>query len=346
MIGMVWISFRIDQTLAPALDNRGAAPLLRDPLLRHPHPEAAPQVKGMEADSLSIVHDAMSMLPVITAFQREDHELGAVPPKPVTPFRPAWTSPSARTLFSLAVNTTTAVGTALVLGVGRITRSTGRADGRRTARRARLHRRRLQAARDHQLHGRRRSRTSFIALRMAFDLLDTEPIVTGRPPPPTRSPARPREIVSTASASIYGRVDTLKDISFDGQARAGGRHRRADRRRQDHAGQPDPALLRSERGAHPARRPGHPRRSPRDPCARRSAWCCRTAAVLGHDRRQHPLRPPGGEFGRDRRGASGRPTPTTSSRGCPAGYDTEIGERGVAAVRAASASASASRARF
>ena len=113
------------------------------------------QVKGMEADCLSVVHDAVSMLPVITAFQREDHELERFRTKTGHAINARVDVTVRQTLFSLAVTTTTAIGTAMVLGVGCLPRHPGPHHRRRTARRAGVHRRRLQAAGDHQLHGRR-----------------------------------------------------------------------------------------------------------------------------------------------------------------------------------------------
>ena len=61
-----------------------------------------------------------------------------------------------------------------------------------------------------------------------------------------------------------------------GPSRPDGRHRRADRRRQDHPGQPGDALLRGRRRAG-SRSTGSTSRRCRGPtCATRSAWCSRT----------------------------------------------------------------------
>jgi ATP-binding cassette subfamily B protein len=59
-------------------------------------------------------------------------------------------------------------------------------------------------------------------------------------------------------------------------ARADRRHRRPDRRRQDHAGQPGHAVLRGDGGPDHARRRRHRVRARARSCAARSAWCCRT----------------------------------------------------------------------
>ena len=60
------------------------------------------------------------------------------------------------------------------------------------------------------------------------------------------------------------------------RARPDRRDRRPDRRRQDHAGQPDHALLRARRRPDHPRRRRHRRRCAATTCARGSAWCCRT----------------------------------------------------------------------
>jgi ABC-type multidrug transport system fused ATPase/permease subunit len=75
-------------------------------------------VRRLEGQSLAIVHEAMSMLRVVVAFGKENHEHQAF----VKQGREAVTARIGvtvrQTLFSLAVNTITAAGTALVLGYG------------------------------------------------------------------------------------------------------------------------------------------------------------------------------------------------------------------------------------
>ena len=75
LVGMVWIAFRIDSMLAWL--SIAVVPLLYWAIRYYATniQERLLQVKFMEADCLSVVHDAVCMLPVITAFQREDHEL-------------------------------------------------------------------------------------------------------------------------------------------------------------------------------------------------------------------------------------------------------------------------------
>ena len=61
-----------------------------------------------------------------------------------------------------------------------------------------------------------------------------------------------------------------------GRARQHGGHRRSDRGRQDHPGQPGDAVLRAGRRPDHPRRDGYLRRCPAPTCAARSGWCCRT----------------------------------------------------------------------
>ena len=75
-------------------------------------------VRGLEFQTMSIVFEAMSMLRVIAAFAREAHEFGRFRKQGVTAANARVKLTVRQTMFSLVVNTWTAAGTALVLGVG------------------------------------------------------------------------------------------------------------------------------------------------------------------------------------------------------------------------------------
>ena len=118
LVGMFWISYRLNPTLAVL--SLSVVPFLYYSVgyyTTHIRQRLV-AVKGMEGETLAIIHEAMSMLRVIVAFGREDHEharfreLGqrAVDARVNITLR--------QTIFSMAVNTTTALGTALVLGYG------------------------------------------------------------------------------------------------------------------------------------------------------------------------------------------------------------------------------------
>ena len=118
VIGMVWITFRIDPLLA--LLAVTVVPVLYVAIgyyATHIQPRLL-QVKGMEADALSIIHDAMSMVPVVSAFSREDHELRRFRRQSDATIQARIGITTRQTFFSLCVNMTTATGSALVLGAG------------------------------------------------------------------------------------------------------------------------------------------------------------------------------------------------------------------------------------
>ena len=118
VMGMVWITFRIDPTLA--LLAVTVVPILyysSGYYARYIQPRLL-QVKWMEADALSIIHDAMAMVPIVSAFSREDHELSRFRRQGNATLRARVGITTRQTMFSLTVNMTTATGTALVLGFG------------------------------------------------------------------------------------------------------------------------------------------------------------------------------------------------------------------------------------
>jgi ATP-binding cassette, subfamily B, bacterial len=75
-------------------------------------------VRRLEGQSLAVVHEAMSMLRVVVAFGNEDHEHHAFRRQGKEAVTARIGVTVRQTLFSLAVNTITAAGTALVLGYG------------------------------------------------------------------------------------------------------------------------------------------------------------------------------------------------------------------------------------
>jgi ABC-type multidrug transport system fused ATPase/permease subunit len=118
LIGMLWIAFRLDRGLA--LLSLIVVPFLYYSVgyyVAHVQTRLR-DVQDLEGQSLSIVHEAMSMLRVIVAFGRESHEYErfrsqgqqALDARVQVTVRQTW--------FAMAVNTSTAIGTALVLWFG------------------------------------------------------------------------------------------------------------------------------------------------------------------------------------------------------------------------------------
>ena len=214
VIGMVWISFTIDSSLA--LLSLAVVPLLYWAIRYYAThiQQRLLHVKGMEADCLSIVHDAMSMLPVITAFQREDHELERFRTRTGHAIEARVDVTVRQTLFSLAVTTTIAVGTAMVLGVGAYHAIQGRVTAGELlvvlAYIAAVYKPletisyTVGALQD-----------NLVGLRMAFHILDTEPVVQEAPNAISIGRAGGAIRFEGVHFEYPGREGTLSDISLE-----------------------------------------------------------------------------------------------------------------------------------
>jgi ATP-binding cassette subfamily B protein/subfamily B ATP-binding cassette protein MsbA len=214
VIGMVWITFRIDPVLA--LLAVTVVPILYYAIgyySAHIQPRLM-QVKWMEADALSIIHDAMSMVPIVSAFGREDHELSRFRRQSAATLRARVGITTRQTFFSLCVNMTTATGTALVLGFGSYQALSGRlTPGDLLVVLAYV------AAVYKPLESISYTlgslQDNLVGLRMGFHILDTKPLIEERPDAETL-PQPPGGVrFEDVSFSYPGRVDTLKHISFD-----------------------------------------------------------------------------------------------------------------------------------
>jgi ATP-binding cassette subfamily B protein/subfamily B ATP-binding cassette protein MsbA len=175
------------------------------------------EVRSMEGESLSIIHEAISMLRVIVAFGREEHEHRRFRTQGERTVDARVKLTVRQTLFSLVVNTTTAVGTALVLGFGasRVLRGE-------------LSPGQLLVVMSYIALVYKPLETIsttvgslqelFVSLQMAFNLLETRPEIVDAPGavdlPRARGDVRFEEVCFHYS----GRVDTLIDISFEARA--------------------------------------------------------------------------------------------------------------------------------
>ena len=118
LAGMFWVSYRLNPTLA--LLSLSIVPFLYYSVgyySRHIRQRLI-HVKGMEGEALSIIHEAVMMLRVIVAFGREDHEHARFREQGRRALDARVDVTVRQTVFSLAVNATTAMGTAMVLGYG------------------------------------------------------------------------------------------------------------------------------------------------------------------------------------------------------------------------------------
>ncbi len=116
--GMFYVAYRIDPTLA--LLSLSVVPIIYASLgyyARRVEPRLV-NARRLEGQSLSIVHEAISMLKVIVTFGREAYMYGRFREQGERAVNARVGVTVRQTVFSLVVNTTTAAGSALVIGVG------------------------------------------------------------------------------------------------------------------------------------------------------------------------------------------------------------------------------------
>ncbi len=202
------------------------------------------------------------MLRVIVAFGREDHEHARFREQGRRALDARVDVTVRQTVFSLAVNATTAIGTAMVLGYGAYLVLQQQLTVGQLLVVRRLHRLGVQAARSDQRHDRRAAGSA----RQPADRVRSAREGAGHQGHAGGGDDRPRPRAACGSTmcrfDMKGGAETLTDISFDAVPGAGGGDRRPDRRRQEHAGQPAAAVLRPVCRTHSARRP---RRQDTDP---------------------------------------------------------------------------------
>ncbi len=171
------------------------------------------QVKTLEGESLSIIHEAISMLRVIVAFGRESHEYRRYREQGERAVDARVNITVRQMMFSLAVNMTTAIGTALVLGFGAYRVLSGKLTVGDLlvvlAYIASVYKP-LETI-SHTIGG---LQDMFVNLRMAFDLLDTQPEVKESPTAIAIPRARGRLEFDSIGFSYQGRDETLCEISF------------------------------------------------------------------------------------------------------------------------------------
>jgi ABC-type multidrug transport system fused ATPase/permease subunit len=118
LIGMIFITFQIDWVLA--LVALSIVPFLYYSVGYYVKYIQAPMlhVKNMEAESLAIVHEALSMIRVVVPFGREGHEERKFRQQGKRTVNSRVDITVRQSTFSLAVDMTIALGTALVLALG------------------------------------------------------------------------------------------------------------------------------------------------------------------------------------------------------------------------------------
>jgi ATP-binding cassette, subfamily B, bacterial len=171
-------------------------------------------VKGMEGETLSIIHEAVSMLRVIVAFGREAYEYERFREQGRRAIGARIKVTVRQAIFSLAVNTTTAIGTAVVLGYGTYLALGGRltvgellivvAYIGSVYKPLEAISGTMGALQDH-----------IVNLQIAFDLLEKEPDIRDMPGATVVSRAKGHVRFEGVGFDYPGRVGTLKDISVE-----------------------------------------------------------------------------------------------------------------------------------
>lgn len=172
------------------------------------------RVKAMEGESLQMIHEAIQMLRVIVAFGRERHEFRRFREQGERTVNERVIVTVQQTAFSLAVNTATAFGTALVLGFG----AWAALQGRLTPGQLLV----LLSYIGMVYHPLEAISTTFsslqekiAALRVAWGLLDEVPDIVDAPDAAPFSRPPGSVVFDRVSFSYRGRKETLRDISFE-----------------------------------------------------------------------------------------------------------------------------------
>lgn len=175
------------------------------------------QVRTLEGNSLSIVHEAVSMLRVIVAFGREKHEHQRFRRQGRSAVNARIDVTVRQTAFSLGVNLLTAAGSALVIAYG----AHLVLDGKLTVGELLVVLAYIMAVYQplEEISGTAAAlQEQLISLEAAVQLLDTDVEVKDPPDGVVLGRAAGHVAMRGVHFSYAGRVDTLKDISFDAPA--------------------------------------------------------------------------------------------------------------------------------
>jgi ATP-binding cassette subfamily B protein len=214
LVGMFWIVFLFDRWLA--LMSMMVVPLLIWSVRYYATrvQERLMRVCTMEGESLSIVHEAMSMLRVIVAFGRESHEYQRFRNQGERAIDARVDVTVRQTLFSLSVNMTTAVGTAAVLGYGAYQVLQGRLSvGDLLVVMAYIAA--VYKPLESITYTLGSLQQKLVQLRVAFNLLDREPEVKQTIQAVEITNCRGGLVFENVNFHYRGRTDTLQNVSFE-----------------------------------------------------------------------------------------------------------------------------------
>jgi ABC-type multidrug transport system fused ATPase/permease subunit len=214
LVGMFWITYQIHARLA--LVSLVIVPILYWAVgfyMAHIQ-ERLRRVKALEGESLSIIHEAISMMKVIVAFGREAHQHRKFREQGERAVDERVKVTVRQTAFSLLVNTTTAIGTALVLGYGVSLILNGQMTSGELL---------VVLAYVASIYAPLSSLSTtigslqdrFTSLEVAFDLLDTEPEIRDRPGAVNVGRTTGHVAFEDVSFSYDGRQSTLQGATFE-----------------------------------------------------------------------------------------------------------------------------------
>jgi ATP-binding cassette subfamily B protein len=244
LVGMFWISYKMDWILA--LASLAVVPFLYYSVGYYAThiQERLRKVMGLEGESLALIHESLSMMRVIVAFGREDHEYRRFRNQTANAVGERVKVTVRQTFFTLVVNMITAIGSSLVLGLGAYHVIKGQlTTGQMLVVIAYIAAIYKPLETISYTIGSLQNR--FVSLRTTFQLLDTVPDIKDAP--------HAKAIQRTLGRVTYELCRTHRHAEehfLRGQTRADHRHCRADGRGQKHAREPAAPVLRSQTGPH------------------------------------------------------------------------------------------------
>ena len=214
LVGMFWIAFRLNAPVA--LLSLAVVPFIYYSTGYYGSkigPEVR-KVKGLEIRSLHMVHEAMQMLRVIVAFNRERDEYQKFREQGEEAVAARVKVTVKQTVFTLVVNLITACGTAAVLGLGAYqVRSGNLSVGQLLVLLSYI--RSVYTPLETISTTMNSIQEQLIGFEMALELLDTKPEVVERPDARTLDDAAGAVSFQNVWFSYQGREGTLRDITFD-----------------------------------------------------------------------------------------------------------------------------------